>query len=121
MIFASARSFIRNRDYRYLLLTTFGILLIGIFGFKFFEGWEWIDCVNYAVSTMVTTGNSDVTPLSDGGKLFNIFYMFTSVILILLFVNTVTQHFRDFRRTEDLKNERHQNIVKNHVKNSIDS
>lgn len=121
MIFASARTFIRNRDYRYLLLTTLAVLLIGIFGFKYLEGWNWLDCTNYAVSTMVTTGNSDVTPHTEAGKVFNIFYMFVSVILILLFVNTVAQHFKDFRNNETLRSKRHLKIVQKHVKNTMDS
>lgn len=120
MIFASARTFIRNRDYRYLLLTTLAVLLIGIFGFKYLENWNWLDSVNYAVSTMVTTGNSDVTPLTDGGKIFNIFYMFISVILILLFVNTIAEHFKDFRNNENLRSERHSKIVQKHVKTTME-
>lgn len=121
MIIATARTFISKKSYRHLIYTTISILLIGVFGFRYLEHWRWIDCINYAVSTMVTTGNADVIPKSDGGKIFNIFYMFTSVVLILLFVNTITQHIRDLKQSRDMKHERHQQMVKNHVEESINS
>lgn len=119
MIIATARTFISKKSYRYLLYTTLSILLIGVFGFRYIEHWRWIDCVNYAVSTMVTTGNAGITPKSDLGKIFNIFYMFTSVVLILLFVNTITQHIRDLKQSHIVKHERHQKMVKSHVEESL--
>ncbi|SFI47962.1 potassium channel family protein [Halpernia frigidisoli] len=121
MIIATAKTFISKKSYRYLIYTTFFILILGVFGFRFLEHWRWIDCVNYAVSTMVTTGNAGVLPKSDAGKIFNIFYMFTSVVLILLFVNTVTQHIRDLKQSQLVKNERHQRIVKKHMEESVDT
>ncbi|MBC7556671.1 MAG: two pore domain potassium channel family protein [Chryseobacterium sp.] len=121
MIFNTARSFMNKKNYRNLLFSTVAVLLLGIFGFKYLEKWSWIDCVNYSVSTMVTTGNAGVIPITKAGKIFNIFYMFTSVILILIFINTITQHFRDVRKTKDFKHERHQKIAKDHVSESIKS
>lgn len=121
MNFNTARSFMNKKDYRNLLFTTIAVLLLGIFGFKYLEHWSWIDCINYSVSTMVTTGNAGVIPKTEAGKIFNIFYMFISVVLILLFINTITQHFRDVRKTRDFKHERHQKIAKDHVSESMKS
>jgi uncharacterized membrane protein len=121
MILNTARSFMNKKDYRNLLFTTIAVLLLGIFGFRYLEKWNWIDCINYSVSTMVTTGNAGVIPKTEAGKIFNIFYMFISVVLILLFVNTITQHFKEVRRSKDFKHERHQKIAKDHVIQSIKS
>ena len=121
MIIATVRTFINKKSYRQLVYTTVCILIIGVLGFRYLEHWRWIDCVNYSVATMVTTGNAGVMPKSDAGKIFNIFYMFTSVVLILLFVNTITQHIRDLKKNQEIKHERHQQIVKNHVEESINS
>lgn len=118
MIVATLRSFISKKHYRYLLYTTFAVLLIGVFGFRFLEKWRWIDCVNYAVSTMVTTGNAGVQPLSDAGKIFNIFYMFISVVLILFFINTIQKHFQDQRQSFQVKHLRHKKLAKKHVDES---
>ena len=118
MIVESAKSFLNKKRYRYLLYTTLGVLLIGVLGFRLLEHWRWIDCLNYAVSTMVTTGNAGVLPESDLGKVFNVFYMFTSVILILFFVNTMNQHFQELRQTQEVKHQRHKDIVRKHVDKS---
>ncbi len=117
---AATRSFLRKKRYRYLIYATLGVLLIGVGGFRYLEHWRWIDCVNYAVSTMVTTGNATVIPESDAGKIFNIGYMFISVILILFFVNTMQQHFHDQRQTYEVKHERRKKIVEKHLEECAD-
>lgn len=118
MIITTARTFLNKKSYRYLMYTTLTVLLLGVLGFRFLEHWRWIDCLNYAVSTMVTTGNAGVLPQSDLGKIFNVFYMFTSVILILFFVNTMNQHYQELRKTQAVKHKRHQDIVQKHVDES---
>ena len=121
MIVSTAKTFLNKKRYRYLMYTTLTVLLIGVVGFRFLEHWRWIDCLNYAVSTMVTTGNAGVLPQSDWGKIFNVFYMFTSVILILFFVNTMNQHFQELRQTKEVKHKRHKDMVQKHVHESSTS
>ncbi|WP_027377537.1 potassium channel family protein [Kaistella palustris] len=121
MLYSAFRAFFREQRYRNLTLTTVGVLLVGILGYRFLEGWRWIDCVNYAVSTMVTTGNTEIYPKSDWGKVFNIFYMFLSVILILIFVNTLHQHFHDLRLRREIKHKRHHEIVERQMKSQEES
>ena len=118
MIVATIRTFINKRSYRYLIYTTSSVLVIGVLGFRYLEHWRWIDCVNYAVSTMVTTGNAGVIPKTDVGKFFNICYMFVSVVLILFFVSTIQQHFQEVRQSKDVKHQRHQKIAEKHVEES---
>jgi hypothetical protein len=120
MIVATIKSFLNKKRYRYLIYTTLAVLLIGVFGFRYLENWRWIDCLNYAVSTMVTTGNAGVIPKSDLGKIFNIFYMFISVILILFFVNTIHQYFHDLHQTSEIKHQRHKQLVKKHLDETVD-
>lgn len=115
MIFPIFRAFFKEKRYRYLTILTTAVLLVGIIGFRFLEGWAWLDCVNYAVSIMVTTGNAEVYPKSNWGKIFNVFYMFLSVILILFFVNTLYQHFHNARLTRELKDKRHKKIVEKQI------
>ena len=121
MIVATIRTFISKKSYRYLIYTTLSVLLIGVLGFKYLEHWRWIDCVNYAVSTMVTTGNAGVMPKTDLGKIFNIFYMLISVVLILFFVSTIQQHFQELRQSKEVKHERHQKIAEKHLEESLNA
>ena len=111
MLIPAIRTFLREKRYRYLTYATLGVLILGIVGFRFLEGWRWLDCVNYAVSIMVTTGNSEIYPKSDWGKVFNIFYMFLSVFLILFFIATLQQHFHELKQSKEVKQKRHQKIV----------
>lgn len=96
-------SFFRKKYYRKLTLSSVSVLCIGIIGFHFIEGWPWLDSVDYAISTMVTTGNSGLFPKTDLGKYFNIFYMLSSVVLILLFISTIQQHFLDIEQNKKLQ------------------
>lgn len=111
MLVPVLQTFLREKRYRYLTVVTLSVLIIGILGFRYLENWRWIDCVNYAVSIMVTTGNAEVYPKTDAGKIFNIFYMFLSVILILFFVNTLYQHLNNLRLSKEVKDKRHHKIV----------
>ena len=111
MIIPALRTFIREKRYRYLTITTLAVLLLGIIGYRYLEEWSWIDCVNYAVSIMVTTGNAEVYPQTYWGKIFNVFYMLLSVILILFFINTLHQHFHESRLIKEVKHKRHQKII----------
>ena len=111
MIGFAFKTFLKDKRYRQLTFTTVGVLILGIMGFRFLEGWTWLDCINYAASIMVTSGNSEVYPQSDWGKIFNVFYMFLSVILILFFISTLQQHFHDSRQSTKVKYKRHKKII----------
>lgn len=111
MIDSAFKTFFRDKRYRQLTLITIGVLIIGILGFRYLEGWSWLDCVNYAASIMVTSGNSEVYPQSDWGKIFNVFYMFLSVILILFLISTLQQHFHEIRQSTKVKSKRHRKII----------
>lgn len=115
MILPILQTFFREKRYRYLTIATLSVLATGIIGFRFLEDWRWLDCINYAVSVMVTSGNAEVYPKTDAGKVFNIFYMLLSVILILLFVNTLYQHFHNLRLSKEVKDKRHQKIVEKQI------
>ena len=119
MILPALQTFLREKRYRQLTITTLGVLILGILGYRLLEGWSWLECVNYAASIMVTSGNSEVYPQSDWGKVFNVFYMFLSVILILFFVNTLQQHFHESRQSNKEKYKRHQRIIKKKIQTQM--
>ena len=111
MIGSAFKTFLRDKRYRQLTFTTVAVLFLGILGFLYLEGWSWLDCINYAASIMVTSGNSEVYPRSDWGKIFNVFYMFLSVILILFLINTLQQHFHESRQTTKKRHQRHKKMI----------
>ncbi|WP_417431114.1 potassium channel family protein [Halpernia sp.] len=118
MIITIFSSFLHKKRYRYLFYTTLIVLIIGVVGFHYLEDWRWIDSLNYAVSTMVTTGNAGVIPKTDIGKIFNVFYMLTSVILILFFIDTIHQYFYEWHHSSEIRQKRRRKQLKKHFDNS---
>ncbi|MBP7821344.1 MAG: two pore domain potassium channel family protein [Saprospiraceae bacterium] len=86
-------SFIKDKEYRDLLLTTFLVIFIGSAVYHYLEEWSWIDSVYFCVITLATVGYGDFAPQTDAGKIFTIFYIIIGVGIILTFINTVYNHY----------------------------
>ena len=56
-----------------------GITLIGVLGFKFIEGYSWVDALYMTVITISTVGFGEVEPLSPAGRLFASFFVIINV------------------------------------------
>jgi len=93
LFFRTLLSFLKNKEYQDLLMTTIIVLGIGTVMFHLLEGWTWIDSAYFSVITLTTVGYGDYSPQTDGGKLFAIFYIFMGIGIILSFVNTVYNHY----------------------------
>ena len=88
-------SFLEDDEYRDLLLTTIGIIVFGTIVYHYLEGWNFIDSLYFCVITLTTVGYGDFSPQTDEGKLFTIFYIILGLGIILGFINTVHNHYRD--------------------------
>jgi len=119
MFVPALRTFFREKRYRYITLTTLAVLVVGVIGYRLLEGWSWLDSIHYAVSIMVTTGNAEIYPISYWGKVFNVFYMILSVVLILFFISTLQQHFHESRQARKSKHLRHRKIIDRKIKNQV--
>jgi len=100
LFFRTLLSFLKNKEYQDLLMTTIIVLGIGTVMFHLLEGWTWIDSAYFSVITLTTVGYGDYSPQTDGGKLFAIFYIFMGIGIILSFVNTVYNHYNTIRLNE---------------------
>jgi len=78
----------RDLVFRTTLILVCLTVLSGTLFYRSIEGWGWIDSVYFSVATISTVGYGDLTPQSDIGKIFTIFYM---LVGIGLFVALVTQ------------------------------
>lgn len=108
LVIKAILDFLRDKNYRDLLLTTSVVILIGTVAFMILEGWRWIDALYFCIITLTTVGYGDFTPQTDAGKLFNIIYLLFGLGLILSFVKTVYDHFENTKnqRAKD-KNTKH--------------
>lgn len=93
IFFKTILSFLRDEDYRNLLLTTFMIIGFGSVVYRYLEGWSWLDSVYFCVITLTTVGYGDFSPQTDAGKLFTLLYIVIGIGVILTFINTVYTHY----------------------------
>lgn len=63
--------------------------------YHYLEGWEWLDSIYFCIITLTTVGYGDFSPQTDAGKAFTIIYIIMGVGIILSFINTVYNHYRD--------------------------
>ncbi len=54
-------------------LALMAIIIVGSIGYMVIEGWSVIDAVYMTITTITTVGYREVNPLSNGGRIFNIF------------------------------------------------
>ena len=90
-------AFLKDPQYRSLLLASAGIVAIGTVAYHYIEGWTWLDSLYFSTITLTTIGYGDFSPQTDAGKIFTIIYIAIGVGMILAFINTIYSHFRDFR------------------------
>ena len=63
-------SFLRDDEYRDLLITTLIIIFSGTLIYHYLEDWSYLDSFYFSVVTLTTIGYGDFSPQTDGGKLF---------------------------------------------------
>ncbi len=81
---------------RIALLLLLGVLIVGMVGFHFIEGWTYFDGLYMTVITMTTVGYGEVHSLSHAGRLFTIFLILGSVLAGSLLIATATQAMIEF-------------------------
>ncbi|MDC0580146.1 potassium channel family protein [Bacteroidia bacterium] len=96
-VFKTIISFLKDKEYRQLLITTFFIISGGSITYHFLEGWSWIDSIYFSFVTLTTVGFGDFAPQTDERKLFTILYIILGVGMILSFINAIYEHYRKQR------------------------
>ena len=81
---------------RIALIVIAGILVIGVTGFHFIEGWPLFDGLYMTIITMTTIGYGETHALSPTGRVFNIFLILSSVLAGSFLLATATQAMIEF-------------------------
>jgi voltage-gated potassium channel Kch len=97
IFFKTLISFFQDKQYRDLLITTLIILGIGSTAYHYLEDWNWLDSIYFSIITLTTIGYGDFSPQTDGGKLFTIFYILIGIGIILSFINTIYNHYKNIK------------------------
>lgn len=58
------------------------ILALGTVVYHLIEGWSWVDAFYFSSVAVTSVGFGDFTPTSDISKLFTVFYIFSGLTLI---------------------------------------
>ena len=90
-----------HKKYHRKLLYVFTLVLLVLFGsatfYHFIEKWSYLDALYFSASTMTTVGYGDITPKTDFGKIFTIFYLFIGVGIALYGLSLMASHFVEVR------------------------
>ena len=90
-----------HRAYHRKLAYVFILMLILLFGsatfYNYVEKWRYLDAVYFSTATMTTIGYGDITPRTDAGKIFTIFFAFSGVGIVLYGLSLMASHFVEAR------------------------
>lgn len=80
-----------------------GAILLGVLGYTYLFDFSFIDGLYMTIITITTVGFSEVNPLTDGGKLFTIFLILTSISIYGYVVTVVSEFLSNSNLMEELK------------------
>lgn len=90
-----------HRKFHRRILYVFIIMMIVLFGgatfYHYMEGWRYLDALYFSSYTITTVGYGDITPKTDAGKIFTIFYIFVGVGIVLYGLSLIASHFVEIR------------------------
>ncbi|MBC3844774.1 NAD-binding protein [Winogradskyella echinorum] len=103
----------------YTAITLFFLLLcIGVLGFRIIADYEWIDALYMTVITMTTVGFAEVNPLDVNAKIFTIFLILASVVIVGYAISIITEYILSRNNFDDIKQRKMQkkiDAMTNHI------
>lgn len=100
-----------------LILLVF-LLFVGVIGFKIMSNFSWVDAFYMTVITITTVGFGEVQPLDPGAKIFTIFLILTSVIIVGYALTIITEFIISKNDISELKRKKMQkkiDALSNHI------
>ncbi|MFL0352270.1 TrkA family potassium uptake protein [Xanthomarina sp. GH4-25] len=108
---------LRSKIYTAIFLLVI-LLGAGVIGFKILSQLSWIDAMYMTVITITTVGFGEVQPLDDSSKIFTIFLILTSVVVVGYAISIITEYILSKNNFEGLKQRKMQKKIdslKNHI------
>lgn len=72
---------------RYIILVGITVLGVGVVFYHHVENLSWLDSLYFCVITLTTIGYGDITPHTDAGKIFTIFYVIVGIGILAAVIN----------------------------------
>ena len=105
-------NFFKTKIYVAIILLLI-LLFIGILGFKFISDYTWIDSIYMTVITITTVGFGEVQPLDEFSKIFTVFLILASVVIVGYAISIITEYILSKNNIEELKLKRMQKKIDN--------
>jgi hypothetical protein len=67
------------------------LMVVGTLFYHWHEKFTWVNSFYLSGVTLATVGYGDVHPVTDVGKIFTVFYIFSGVGVIVVFTQTLVQ------------------------------
>jgi voltage-gated potassium channel len=94
--------FFRTKIYTAVFLLS-SLLAIGVIGFRIMSNYSWVDSIYMTVITITTVGFGEVQPLDDNAKIFTIFLILASVVILGYAITVITEYILSKNDVEELK------------------
>lgn len=76
------RDMFKQPETRALMIMALGVLAVGVIFYVNVERWSLVDAIYFSVVTLGTVGYGDITPTTDVGKIFTVFYILFGLAVI---------------------------------------
>ncbi len=82
---------LKDRETRGAVYLVIVVLISGMLFYHSVEGWTWLDSLYFSVITLTTVGYGDLSPQTDGGKVFTMIYIFVGLGILAGFITLIAQ------------------------------
>ncbi len=97
---------VNQRNFRITGIIALSVLATGTIFYHFVEGLKWLDSFYFSTITLTTVGYGDITPHTDAGKIFTVFYVLIGIGIIATFANLFLKNAvsrREIKRSDKNK------------------
>jgi voltage-gated potassium channel Kch len=75
--------------FKLLFIASLSMIGFGVLFYSYTEGWSKIDALYFSVVSLTTVGYGDLTPATQSGRLFTVFYLLAGIGIIAAFINNM--------------------------------
>ena len=108
----------QSKLYKVLLLFLL-LIITGVIGYMYLSDITFINALYMTIITITTVGFGEVHPLSENEKLFTVFLILTSVIILAFVASVITQYIASGELFEKIKFKKVQKKIENLNKHTI--
>ena len=88
----------------YTALAMLVVLLgVGVLGYRYISDYSWINAFYMTVITVTTVGFAEVSPLDNESKIFTIFLILASLVIVGYAISIITEYILSKNNYDDIK------------------